>query len=641
MADTALVRAVPRPVATAVRLLEPRRIPGTDPEDLRVALCPIDDGGRLGAALGAIENDVDSVIESVLDGPAVGHRLVLPGQDQGRGQQRLGECRQERLNHPVFRNPHADSLLARMKEAPRHLVGSREDEGVRPWSRRPNRAEDVVVDVDELAELSEVAADQGEVVSFVQPPDRQDPVSRRLVAHHRSERVPGIRRIGDEPAGAKRRHGLRDGARLRVDRVNVKIPRHGLTIGLGAALTTPRIRLPNGAEPSGAPTTPCLAPTLGPVRCDYFDAGRCRSCSLMGTRYADQLDAKGARVAELLADHIDSSAWIEPARSPDAHFRNKAKLVVGGRAGRPTFGILDRHGRGVDLRRCGLYEPGLAATFDPLHRFVSDLGLAPYDVPRRRGELKHVIITHSPDGAQLVRFVVRSEASANLLADALPTLLDAVPSAHVVTVNVLPEHRAVLEGDAEVVLTDRELLPMRLADVTLMLGPRSFFQTNTAVAQAMYHQARRWVGGLDPAVVWDLYCGVGGFALHLAAPGRTVVGVETSSEAVGAARVAARAMAPGSGGEEVRFVVADATTTTPHSSPELVVVNPPRRGLGPELAAWLDRCDAAHLMYSSCNADTLARDLGWMPSWRVRTGRVVDMFPQTQHVETMLLLSRR
>ena len=83
--------------------------------------------------------------------------------------------------------------------------------------------------------------------------------------------------------------------------------------------------------------------------------------------------------------------WLDPASSAQSHYRNKAKLVVAGRPGRPTFGILDERGRGVDLRRCGLYEPGLAATFDPLHRFVSDLGIEPYDVPGREGraEARH------------------------------------------------------------------------------------------------------------------------------------------------------------------------------------------------------------------------------------------------------------
>jgi 23S rRNA (uracil747-C5)-methyltransferase len=77
------------------------------------------------------------------------------------------------------------------------------------------------------------------------------------------------------------------------------------------------------------------------MQCDYFDAGRCRSCSLMGTPYATQLEAKQQRAAESLEAVTPGIRWLEPARSPGSHYRNKAKLVVGGRAGRPTLCILD------------------------------------------------------------------------------------------------------------------------------------------------------------------------------------------------------------------------------------------------------------------------------------------------------------
>ncbi len=380
------------------------------------------------------------------------------------------------------------------------------------------------------------------------------------------------------------------------------------------------------------------------MQCDYFDAGRCRSCTLMGTPYAAQLAAKQDRAAAALADVASGGHWLEPARSPASHYRNKAKLVVGGRSGNPTLGILDERGRGVDLRRCGLYEPGLAATFDTLHRFVADLGLEPYDVPARRGELKYLIVTHSPDGEHLVRFVLRSDRHLADLRAALPTLLTALPSVRVVTANLHPEHKAVLEGDTEVPLTAQTLLPLRAGDVTLLLGPKSFFQTNTVVAGALYRQAREWVDEADPDVVWDLYCGVGGFALHATGPGRTVVGVETSAEAVEAARVAAArhadAVGPASAGT-VRFEVGDATTLTPATPPDLVVVNPPRRGIGPDLAGWLESSTAGTVLYSSCNVDSLARDLAAMPSLRAVRARVFDMFPQTPHTEVMVRLERR
>ena len=226
---------------------------------------------------------------------------------------------------------------------------------------------------------------------------------------------------------------------------------------------------------------------------------------------------------------------------------------------------------------------------------------------------------------------------------ALPALLAGLPSLRVVTANLHPEHKAVLEGDTEVPLTEQTLLPVRAGDVTLLQSPRSFLQTNTVVAGALYRQARTWVDDADPHVVWDLYCGVGGFALHATGPGRTVVGVETSVEAVAAARVAAArhadAASPASVGT-ITFEVGDATTVVVSPPPDLVVVNPPRRGIGPDLARWLESSPASQVLYSSCNVDTLARDLAAMPSLRAAEARIFDMFPQTPHTEVMVRLQR-
>ena len=187
-----------------------------------------------------------------------------------------------------------------------------------------------------------------------------------------------------------------------------------------------------------------------------------------------------------------------------------------------------------------------------------------------------------------MRFVLRSERHLADLRAALPRLLADLPSARVVTVNLHPEHKAVLEGDTEVVLTEQTLLPVRVGDVTLLLGPKSFFQTNTERGRGAL-PAGPELGRRAPTrpSVWDLYCGVGGFALHATGPGRTVVGVETSAEAVDGRRASARLHtdAVARHPRRARFEVGDATTPPSPPHPDLVVVNPPRRGIGPELAA--------------------------------------------------------
>jgi 23S rRNA (uracil747-C5)-methyltransferase len=367
------------------------------------------------------------------------------------------------------------------------------------------------------------------------------------------------------------------------------------------------------------------------VDCSYYDAHVCRSCRWLELPYDDQLRAKQARVSSALPP----IPWLEPVSSPEEGFRNKAKMVVGGTVETPTLGILDPRGRGVDLRECGLHDPRLRTALPVLAELVGRAGLRPYSVPDRRGELKHLLVTVAPSGELMVRFVLRSTESVPRLRKHLPGLLAELPVA-VVSVNLQPAHKAVLEGPEELPLHG-DTLTMRVNDLDLHLRPQSFFQTNTAVAARLYREAADLVASADPASVWDLYCGVGGFGLHVASPGRTVVGVESSEQAVESAALTAADL-----GVEARFLAGDATAYALASAgaPDLVIVNPPRRGIGSDLAGWLQASPVRHVVYSSCNVDTLARDLASMPSLRPVSARLLDMFPHTDHHEVLVLLSR-
>nr|WP_243752001.1 methyltransferase domain-containing protein [Leucobacter weissii] len=403
------------------------------------------------------------------------------------------------------------------------------------------------------------------------------------------------------------------------------------------------------------------------MRCRHFDAGECRSCTLIEIPHLEQLAAKEARCRELLPA-VPETAWAPAFGGADRGFRNRVKLVVGGSAGRVTLGILGPDRRGVDLRDCRIQAPGIAAVLPAVSRFLDRTGLAPYDVPARRGELKFVHLTMAPEdrgaggdasgGELMLRFVVRSEAALRALRSRTGELRREFPRAAVISVNLLPEHKAVLEGEREEVLHG-ETLPMRLGPVTLHLRPRSFFQTNTEAARELYAQVSAWAVEGAPDSVWDLYCGVGGFALHVAhalreaggqrrargfragpgAPKPTVLGVELGEAAVDSARRSAR-----EAGLDARFTAADATdfalASASRDAPGLLIVNPPRRGIGPVLADWIEGSGVPQLVYSSCNPESLARDLAAMPAYRVREARVFDMFPHTSHLEVAVRLER-
>lgn len=382
--------------------------------------------------------------------------------------------------------------------------------------------------------------------------------------------------------------------------------------------------------------------------CDYFERGVCRSCTLIETPYATQLNDKEARCRELLPT-VPSSTWLPTVEGGVRGFRNKAKLVVGGAPGRVTLGILGPDQHGVDLRECLIQSPEIHAVIPALAQLLDESGLEPYDVPGRRGELKFVHVTSSPAGKLMIRFVVRSPRAAGRIAQLTQRLTELVPGVEAASVNLLPEHKAVLEGDEERPLIGSSLT-MELGRVTLHLLPRSFFQTNTAVARALYAQAETWVADAAPATLWDLYCGVGGFALHCAPAAAAttdaaaaasatpvVTGVEISEAAVASATRSAQ-----EAGFAARFIAADATSFALGASevPEMVIVNPPRRGIGAELAGWLETSQVTRVIYSSCNPESLARDLAQMPGFAVRGARVFDMFPHTAHLEVMVLLER-
>lgn len=377
------------------------------------------------------------------------------------------------------------------------------------------------------------------------------------------------------------------------------------------------------------------------MRCHYFDAGLCRSCSLLETPYADQLAGK-QHDAQTLLEPWGNLNWLPPVASADQAFRNKAKLVVGGTSQQPTLGILDRQGQGIDLTDCQLYLPAISRAIPVLADLIQRADLTPYNVQKRKGELKNILVTASDSGELMVRFVLRSKKLIVALKRELPRLHEQLPQLAVVSVNLLREHVALVEGSEEIILTERTTLPMQVNDMTLHLRPQSFFQTNTPIAAALYRQAQAWVSEAAPASLWDLYCGVGGFALHAAAvmpTGATVTGIEISNEAIASAQrtVAERGLTG------LHFIAQDAPdyATSSGQVPEMLIVNPPRRGLGPQLSHWIEGSGIDQVIYSSCNLRSLVKDLKSMPSMEPVQGQVMDMFPHSSHYETIMLLKRR
>ena len=332
----------------------------------------------------------------------------------------------------------------------------------------------------------------------------------------------------------------------------------------------------------------------------------------MPTPYDIQLAQRQKEACELLATLPQASEmkWLPAAASVPEHYRSKAKFAVGGSAEHPTLGITGSapNYAGVDLPHCIAHTEVIASTIEPLKAFIRELHLEPYDIARSKLSLLHSLI----------------------------------PAAQVITVNILPAHAALVEGDEEIVISEQQTLPMLVGDVELHLGPRSFSQTNTTVASQLYRQVAQWAHESGATSLWDLYCGVGGFALHAALGGvERVSGVEISPEAIASAQETSEELGVS---ERVSLVAGDAQewafAQDRDHYPEAIVVNPPRRGIGTELAQWINQSDIPTMIYSSCYPKSLVSDLRLMNSYRLQEARLFDMFPHTNHMECAVLLTK-
>ncbi len=374
------------------------------------------------------------------------------------------------------------------------------------------------------------------------------------------------------------------------------------------------------------------------MHCALYDAHRCRSCQWIEQPVAEQLTARMNDLHRLLGD-IAVKEWCAPVSGPEQAFRNKAKMVVSGSVEKPLLGMLHRDGTPEDLTDCPLYPASFQAIFAILKPFIARAGLTPYNVARKRGELKYLLLTESRlDGGLMLRFVLRSEAKLEQLRAALPWLQQQLPQLKVISANIQPVHMAIMEGEQEIALTEQRALEEQFNGVPLYIRPQSFFQTNPVVAASLYATAREWVRALPVRHMWDLFCGVGGFGLHCATPNMKLTGIEIAPEAIASARQSAEKL----GLTNIHFQALDSTqfATDQQDIPDLVLVNPPRRGIGQALCYYLNGVAPQYIIYSSCNAQTMATDMTSLSGYRVERVQLFDMFPHTAHYEVLALLVR-
>lgn len=376
------------------------------------------------------------------------------------------------------------------------------------------------------------------------------------------------------------------------------------------------------------------------MKCHNFLQKHCLSCDLLSHDYLSSVKIKEQKLSRLFSEDVDKIKPSIICELGTEGSRNKAKLAVALINGEIEFGFYENTMQFKKLEDCPLHAPAINSVLIVLKKQLMSHKIIPYDLFFKKGELKYLLITYSESTNELLlRFVLRSTESLSRLRKLTLDLLELNPAIQVVTANIQPVHQAILEGNDEIVLTEKDCIAHQFDEYSLFQGPRSFFQTNTAMALELYRQFQNELSILPIHSFLDLYCGVGAFSFFAKKYCAKVVGVEISDAAIFYANKA-REQNGSFGIDFFAMDVEDYLINQQTGCYDAIMVNPPRRGLNDVIIAQLMRLAPTYLFYSSCNVETLQRDILLLgEKYQIQSLQVFDMFPFTSHFETLAVLS--
>ncbi len=380
--------------------------------------------------------------------------------------------------------------------------------------------------------------------------------------------------------------------------------------------------------------------------CPHFPT--CGGCQLLHLAYEAEPAWKRKRVKETLRRIAGITPEIKPVvgmKNP-RHYRNKADLHLEITGSTVKAGFYEAYShRVVNINSCLVQHPSnnilLKAVREAARDYMSYFNNKPgnEELPFCRATLRSSFAT----GESLLVLTGPGINQSKKLPDQnnrLHKLADMI-STHAGTllkgIVFMSEER---ENSGQTVLAGRDYLEEIVGPFTFRVSPRSFFQVNTAQAETLYDEALSLSG--SPRTAFDLYCGTGNFALFLAQKAERVIGIDSDSSAIEDAKENARLNKTGN----TNFVTGRAEKSPEllrqGSRPKTIFLNPPRTGCSPDLLEAISQAAPERVVYISCNPATLARDLKILARQGYRAGevRLVDMFPHTSHVESVVSLSR-
>ena len=366
----------------------------------------------------------------------------------------------------------------------------------------------------------------------------------------------------------------------------------------------------------------------------------CGGCDFRHMSYEEELWAKRARVQDALTRIGGAEVTVEEILGAEQplHYRNKSQYPV---AADGSVGFYKaRSHQVIPVERCRIQKPQADAAAQALRTYLRLYGVSCYDEKTRRGLVRYLYVRTNGAGQSLLCVLVNGKKLPHER-ELVDLLRQAVPETVGVVLGVNTRPTGAVLGQEYRTLWGADVLTDTLCGLTFRLSVPSFYQVNREMAEVLYRRAVEFAGLTGTETVLDLYCGTGTITQVMARHAGRVIGAEIVPEAI----EDARANAQRNGVENVEFFCGDAAAAAADFArrglrPDVICVDPPRKGLAPEVIRAAAQMAPKRIVYVSCDPATLARDVKLLAQegYRAIRAAAVDMFPGTANVETVVLL---
>ena len=373
-------------------------------------------------------------------------------------------------------------------------------------------------------------------------------------------------------------------------------------------------------------------------------ADKCGGCSWINKPYVEQLKNKEKQLKELLAPFCKVEGVI-PMEHPE-HYRNKVHAVFGeNRYHDAISGIYEQKShRIVPVDSCLIENANADEIIVSIRGLLKSFHIRPYNEDTGYGLLRHVLIRTGHVTGQIMVVLVLASPILPSKNNFVKALLKLHPEITTVVINVNNRNTSMVLGDKEHVIYGKGYIEDELCGKRFRISPRSFYQVNPVQTEILYGKALEYAGLTGKETVVDAYCGTGTIGMIASDKAAKVIGVELNADAVRDARNNAKANQI----RNIQFYQNDAgkflvEMAGQGAKVDVVLMDPPRSGSTEEFMNSVAQIGPERIVYVSCNPETLVRDLKYFKKkgYRVKKAVGVDMFPFTDHVETVVLLSHK